>query len=78
MDRFDEEGPEGLFGRDREGRPRKIDEEVEAVIEELLQTDPTEEALQLPRRKKARRRGPAPRQPLAVPTLLASAGRWSL
>lgn len=42
MDRFDAEGPEGLFDRDREGRPRKIDEEVEEVIEELLQANPTE------------------------------------
>lgn len=43
MDRFDEEGPEGLFDRAREGRPRKIDEDVEEQIEELLQTDPVEE-----------------------------------
>ncbi len=43
MDRFDEEGPEGLFDREREGRPRKIDDEVEREIEKLLQTDPTEE-----------------------------------
>lgn len=43
MDRFDEEGPEGLFDREREGRPRKIDDEVEDVIEELLQTGPTED-----------------------------------
>lgn len=43
MDRFDEEGPEGLFDREREGRPRKIDEEVEREIEALLQSDPTEE-----------------------------------
>lgn len=43
MDRFDEEGPEGLFDREREGRPRKIDEEVEREIEKLLQRDPTDE-----------------------------------
>ena len=43
MSRFDEEGPEGLFDREREGRPRKIDEDVEREIETLLQSDPTEE-----------------------------------
>ncbi len=43
MDRFDDEGPRGLFDRDREGRPRKIDDEVEQEIEALLQSDPTEE-----------------------------------
>jgi transposase len=42
MDRFDEEGPSGLYDRDREGRPPKIDEEAEAEIEELLESDPTE------------------------------------
>jgi putative transposase len=35
-----------------------------------------EEALQLPRRKKARRRGPAPRQPLVAPTRPGE--RWSM
>jgi putative transposase len=35
-----------------------------------------EEALQLPRRRKARRRGPAPRQPLAAPTRPGE--RWSM
>jgi hypothetical protein len=35
-----------------------------------------EEALQLPRRKKTRRRGPAPRQPLAAPTRPRE--RWSM
>lgn len=42
MDRFDEEGPSGLYDRDREGRPPKIDEEAEAEIEKLLENDPTE------------------------------------
>jgi len=42
MDRFDEEGPSGLYDRDREGRPPKIDDEAEAKIEELLESDPTE------------------------------------
>lgn len=43
MDRFDEGGPEGLFDRDREGRLHKIDDEVEGVVDELLQTAPTDE-----------------------------------
>ncbi len=43
MDRFDEEGPSGLYDRDREGRPPKIDEEVEQEIEQLLEGNPTEE-----------------------------------
>ena len=42
MDRFDEEGPSGLYDREREGRPRKIDEEVEQEIEQLLKQNPTE------------------------------------
>lgn len=43
MDRFDEEGPPGLYDRDREGRPRKIDAEAEQEIERLLEGTPTEE-----------------------------------
>ncbi len=43
MDRFDEEGPSGLYDRDREGRPPKIDEEVEQEIERLLEQNPTGE-----------------------------------
>jgi len=43
MDRFEEEGPSGLYDRDREGRPPKIDEEVEQEIEKLLDGNPTEE-----------------------------------
>ncbi len=43
MDRFDEEGPPGLYDRDREGRPPKIDEEVEQEIERLLKGNPAEE-----------------------------------
>lgn len=42
MERFDEEGPSGLYDRDREGRPPKIDDEAEAKIEELLESDPAE------------------------------------
>jgi transposase len=44
MDRFDEEGPSGLYDRDREGRPPKIDEEVEQEIERLLEGTPTEKS----------------------------------
>ncbi len=40
--RFDEEAPSGLYDRDREGRPPKIDEEVEQEIERLLEQNPTE------------------------------------
>jgi transposase len=40
--RFDEKGPAGLYDRNREGRPPKIDEEAEAEIEKLLESDPTE------------------------------------
>jgi transposase len=43
MTRFDEEGPEGLFDREREGRPRKIDEEVEEEIERILESTPLDE-----------------------------------
>ncbi len=43
MDRFDEEGPSGLYDRDREGRPRKITPEVEEEIKRLLEENPTEE-----------------------------------
>jgi len=43
MDRFDEEGPSGLYDRGREGRPRKITDEVEEEIERLLEGNPTEE-----------------------------------
>ena len=43
MDRFDEEGPSGLHDREREGRPPKIDEEVEEEIQRLLEGRPTDE-----------------------------------
>ena len=42
MDRFDEEEPSGLYDRDREGRPLKVDEEVEQEIEQLLEENPAE------------------------------------
>lgn len=43
MDRFDEEGPSGLYDREREGRPREIGEKAEAEIRRLLEGNPTEE-----------------------------------
>lgn len=43
LDRFDEEGPEGLYDRPRSGRPPKVDEETEQVIEETMSEPPTEE-----------------------------------
>jgi len=43
MDRFDEEGPPGLYDQEREGRPPKIDEEVEEEIQHLLEERPTDE-----------------------------------
>lgn len=43
MGRFDEEGPRGLYDREREGRPLKIDEEAREEIERLLEGNPTEE-----------------------------------
>jgi len=42
MDRFDEEGPSGLYDREREGRPPKITEEVEQEMKRLLEETPTE------------------------------------
>jgi len=44
MDRFEEEGPSGLYDREREGRWKKITEEVEEEIEALLEGNPTDEA----------------------------------
>lgn len=43
FDRFDEEGPSGLYDRELGGRPKKITEEVEEEIERLLEGNPTEE-----------------------------------
>lgn len=43
LDRFDEEGPEGLYDRPRSGRPPKVDEETEQAIEETMSEPPTEE-----------------------------------
>jgi transposase len=43
MDRFDEEGPDGLCDREREGRPPKLDQAAEAELKRLLTQPPTEE-----------------------------------
>lgn len=43
FDRFDEEGPEGLYDRERSGRPPEIDEEAQAELERLLEHSPQEE-----------------------------------
>lgn len=43
IERFDAEGPDGLYDREREGRPRKIDEPAEDELLRLLKGDPTEE-----------------------------------
>jgi len=43
IDRFDAEGPSGLYDREREGRPRKLDEEAERELKRLLEKPPTEE-----------------------------------
>ena len=43
FDRFDEEGPSGLYDREREGRPPELDAEDEAEIERVLERSPAEE-----------------------------------
>jgi len=43
IDRFDEEGPSGLYDREREGRSPKIDEEAEEELKRLLEASPPEE-----------------------------------
>jgi transposase len=43
LDRFDEGGPEGLYDREREGRPPKLDEDAKAEIERVIEEPPTEE-----------------------------------
>lgn len=42
LERFDNEGPEGLYDRPRSGRPAEVDEEVEEAIEETMAEPPTE------------------------------------
>lgn len=43
LDRFEAEGAEGLYDRPREGRPPKVDEHIEEVVEETLSQAPTEQ-----------------------------------
>ena len=43
IERFDEEGPAGLYDREREGRPPKIDEQAEQELRRVLEAAPTEE-----------------------------------
>lgn len=43
FDRFDEQGPEGLFDLPRSGRPPELDEEAEREIERLLDGSPLAE-----------------------------------
>lgn len=43
IDRFDAEGPEGLYDREREGRFWETHEEAEEELKRLLETSPSEE-----------------------------------
>ena len=43
IDRFDAEGPPGLYDRQREGRPPKLDDEAEAELKRLLERPPLDE-----------------------------------
>ena len=43
LDRFDAEGPAGLYDRPRSGRPPKVDLETEQVIEQTMTEPPTEQ-----------------------------------
>jgi len=43
LDRFDEEGPAGLYDQEREGRPPKLDEEAEEEIERVIGEPPPAE-----------------------------------
>lgn len=49
MERFDEEGPSGLYDREREGRPPKLDEEAEEELRCVLAGPPTEEGYEMTR-----------------------------
>lgn len=49
MDRFDEEGPSGLYDREREGRPPKIDAEAEEELRRVLSAPPTKEGYEATR-----------------------------
>ena len=41
FDRFDEQGPQGLYDEPRSGRPPKVDETVKETLEEALSDSPT-------------------------------------
>lgn len=43
FERFEAEGPAGLYDRPREGRPSKVDEETEEELERVLSQAPTEQ-----------------------------------
>jgi transposase len=43
IDRFDEEGPKGLYDWERERRPRELGKEARKEIERLMEGNPTEE-----------------------------------
>jgi transposase len=49
LDRFDAEGPEGLYDREREGRPPKLDEDAEEEIKRVIGEPPTEEGYNVTR-----------------------------
>ena len=49
FDRFDEEGPAGLYDRERTGRPPKVDEDVEEELRRVLEAPPTEEGYEATR-----------------------------
>ena len=42
LDRFEDNGPEGLYDEEREGRPPKLDEEARQFLEETVEQSPTE------------------------------------
>lgn len=49
FDRFDAEGPEGLYDRNREGRPPKLDERAEQELKRVLEAPPTKEGYEASR-----------------------------
>jgi len=49
IDCFDEKGPEGLYDRERSGRPPKIDADAEEELKRVLEAPPTEEGYEATR-----------------------------
>ena len=41
--RFNEAGPPGLYDKPRSGRPRKVGEEIQRTLKELVDSDPQHE-----------------------------------